>query len=115
MSKAWVIAVESSDFDGKPYKTRYWGDGHETFLWESETAATDYMDSIDDGCFHDHSAVIDDVKVIEVDADDIPGPTLFPWWKTMDDNPRNVYIEGSPLSTTSEGYDTELIYDEEDS
>ena len=113
MSKAWVIAVESSDFDGKPYKTRYWGDGHETFLWESETAATDYMDSIDDGCFHDHSAVIDDVMVIEVEMDDIPGPKIFPWWFSWGDNPRK---SGGPiLYTTREGYDTELIYDREES
>lgn len=112
MSRYFTIAVESQDHDGRFYRTRYWGDGPDTFLWESEETAIEYMNQIDDGFFHDKTAVISDVCVIPVDREDIDGSVVFPTWNSPDENPRNT-DPGGIISTTSEGYDTPMFYEEE--
>lgn len=107
----YVIAIHSTDFDGKPYRTRYWGDGNDTFTWDNIEDAVAYADNIDGTWFADKRCVIDDVTVEQVD--DIAGSTITPTWSSPDENPRTMHTNGSPFVGTTEGYPDEPDYEEE--
>ena len=104
----YAIAIHSMDDDYRPYRTRYWGDGSDIFVWDNIEDATAYMDSIDDGFFMDKRCIIEDVTIEPVG--DSVGSTITPTWSSPSENPRDVHTEGSPLVTTTEGYEDEPEY-----
>ena len=104
----YAIAIHSMDHEYRMYRTRYWGDGPNIFIWDNIEDATAYMDSIDDGFFMDKRCIIDDVTIEPVNS--VAGSTITPTWSSPDENPRNVHTEGSPLVSTTEGYEDEPTY-----
>ena len=100
--KQYVIAVEwirkGEQETLLRYKTRYWGAGYCTYLWASKQQAVEYMNKLDDGYFHDKTAVIDDVYIVHVDRDEIEGEIIEPSW--------------TEPKYSDEGYDTPMILEE---
>lgn len=104
----YAIAIHSMDHDYRPYRTRYWGDGSDIFVWDNIDDASAYNDSIGGEFFTDKRCIIDDVTIELVDGS--VGSTITPTWSSPRENPRNVHTEGSPLVGTTEGYEDEPEY-----
>ena len=103
----YAIAVETSDLDGRPYKTRWWGAGTTVFLWFNEETAGNYLSDLDGNWFMGKIGErheVRDAYTTEVGLDVIRefsmnGGVLFPWFSTW--------------HFGDEGYDTPPEYEEE--
>lgn len=74
----YAIAIETSELggEGRAFKTRYWGNGAYTYVWDSVADAELFLDNLPDGWFTGKSNVmggdshcVDDALVIEVTTD----------------------------------------------
>jgi len=116
----YAIAVETSELggEGRAFKTRYWGNAANTYVWFSVKDAERFLDMLPDDSFTGKSTVmggeshnVDDVYVTEISN------FLFEDFVRLGGVHYNVdqmRVEDGPVFyTTYEGYPSAHEYEEE--